>query len=34
VQIVAAEKIVAGALQCLLAALIVFPIAAVIPPRR
>ena len=31
VQLVAFEKIVAGALQCLLAALIVFPIAAIVP---
>ena len=31
IQLVAFEKIVAGALQCLLAALIVFPIAAVVP---
>ena len=31
VALVAVEKIVAGALQCLLAALLVFPIAAVVP---
>jgi ABC-2 type transport system permease protein len=31
VAMVAVEKIVAGALQCLLAALIVFPIAAIVP---
>jgi len=31
VELVAGEKIVAGALQCLLAALIVFPIAAIVP---
>jgi ABC-2 type transport system permease protein len=31
VEMVAVEKIVAGALQCLLAALIVFPIAAIVP---
>jgi ABC-2 type transport system permease protein len=31
VELVAVEKIVAGALQCLLAALIVFPIAAIVP---
>jgi ABC-2 type transport system permease protein len=31
VELVAGEKIVAGALQCLLAALLVFPIAAVVP---
>jgi len=31
VELVAAEKIVAGALQCLIAALLVFPIAAVVP---
>jgi ABC-2 type transport system permease protein len=31
VELVAIEKIVAGALQCLIAALIVFPIAAVVP---
>ena len=31
VELVAIEKIVAGAVQCLLAALIVFPIAAVVP---
>lgn len=31
VQLVAIEKIVAGALQCLIAALLVFPIAAVVP---
>ena len=31
VELVGFEKIVAGALQCLLAGLIVFPIAAVVP---
>jgi ABC-2 type transport system permease protein len=31
VEMVAVEKIVAGALQCLIAALLVFPIAAVVP---
>jgi ABC-2 type transport system permease protein len=31
VELVAVEKIVAGALQCLIAAVIVFPIAAVVP---
>ena len=31
VELVAVEKIVAGALQCLIAALLVFPIAAVVP---
>jgi ABC-2 type transport system permease protein len=31
VEMVAVEKIVAGALQCLLAAILVFPIAAVVP---
>jgi ABC-2 type transport system permease protein len=31
ISVVAIEKIVAGALQCLLAGLIVFPIAAVVP---
>jgi ABC-2 type transport system permease protein len=31
VELVAGEKIVAGALQCLIAALLVFPIAAIVP---
>ena len=31
VELVAVEKIVAGALQCLIAALLVFPIAAIVP---
>lgn len=31
VELVAVEKIVAGALQCLLAAILVFPIAAIVP---
>ena len=31
VELVAGEKIIAGALQCLIAALLVFPIAAVVP---
>ena len=34
VGLVAFEKIVAGALQCLVAGLIVFPIAAVVPAHR
>ena len=31
VELVAVEKIVAGALQCMIAGLLVFPIAAVVP---